>query len=294
VPFVTATPVFTLIPRRNGSHEAWWYALPRRRILASAFKRGVREHPLRFFFPLAFLLSWYPTLLSFVGVHASGINPLGVVAAALVVSGLAGGRPGVTALLRRMIRVRVELRWYLVALLLPACFAFLSLGLNLLFGAHLPAHEQWATWPGIVDHFIIMFLFVGLGEEPGWRGFALPELQKSRSGLESAMLVGVAWALWHIPLMGTEFHWNNVPPFLLSVFAGSVVAAWLFNSAKESVLLCMLFHASVNAVSSGYVFPLFGDADQARLWWIYALVWVAGAAAIAWHSGPALRSGARS
>ena len=139
------------------------------RILSSAFKRGVREHPLRLFFPLAFLLSWYPTLLSFVGVHASGINPLGVLAAAL-----------------------------------------------------------------------------------------------------------------------------NVPAFLLSVFAGGVVAAWLFNSAKESVLLCMLFHASVNAVTSGYVFPLFGDADRSRLWWIYALVWVAGAAVIAWRSGPALSSGARS
>ena len=62
------------------------------------------------------------------------------------------------------------------------------------------------------------------------------------------MLIGVAWALWHLPLMGTEFRWNNVPAFLLSVFAGSVVAAW----------------------------------------------WVAGAAAIAWRSGPALRSGARS
>jgi len=56
----------------------------------------------------------------------------------------------------------------------------------------------------------------------------------------------------------------------------------------------MLFHASVNAVTSGYVFQLFADADQSRLWWIYALVWVAGAAAIAWRSGPALRSSARS
>ena|SRR5712692_3704618 len=64
--------------------------------------------------------------------------------------------------------------------------------------------------------------------------------------------------------------------------------------ARKSVLLCMLFHASVNAVTSGYVFQLFADADQSRLWWIYALVWVAGAAAIAWRSGPALRSSARS
>ena len=66
------------------------------------------------------------------------------------------------------------------------------------------------------------------------------------------------------------------------------------REAHPSVLLCMLFHASVNAVTSGYVFPLFGDADRSRLWWIYALVWVAGAAVIAWRSGPALSSGARS
>ena len=257
--------------------------------MASVFRSVVREHPLRFFFPLTFLLSWYPTLLSYVGVRASGINPLGVLAAALIVSGLAGGRPGVTALLRRMVRVRVGLQWYLVALVLPACFAFLSLALNLLFGARMPGHEQWVKWPEIVDRFIIMFLFVGLGEEPGWRGFALPELQKRRSALESAMLVGVAWALWHLPLMGTEFRWNSVPAFLVSVFAGSVVTAWLFNSAKESVLLCMLLHASVNAVSSGYVFQLFSGADQSRLWRIYALVWVAGAASIAWRTGPALR-----
>ena len=258
--------------------------------MASALRSVVRERPLRFFFPLAFLLSWYPTLLSFVGVRASGINPLGVLAAALIVSGLAAGRPGVTALLRRMVRVRVRLRWYLVALLLPACFAFVSLGLNLLFGARMPGHEQWAKWPEIADHFIVMFLFVGLGEEPGWRGFALPELQKRRSALESAMLVGVAWALWHLPLMGTEFRWNSVPAFLVSVFAGSVVTAWLFNSARESVLLCMLFHASVNAVTSGYVFQLFSGADQSRLWRIHALVWVAGAAAVAWRAGPALRT----
>ena len=63
--------------------------------MASAFRSVVRERPLRFFFPLAFLLSWYPTLLSFVGVRASGINPLGVLAAALIVSSLAGGSPGV-------------------------------------------------------------------------------------------------------------------------------------------------------------------------------------------------------
>src|SRR2546427_12845869 len=166
--------------------------------MGSALRSLVRERPLRFFFPLAFLLSWYPTLFSYVGVRASGINPLGVLAAALIVSGQAGGRPGVTALLRRMVRVRVGLQWYLVALLLPACFAFLSLALNLLFGARMPGHEQWVKWPEIADRFIIMCLFVGLGEEPGWRGVGLAEFEQRTTALEAAMLVGVAWALRHL------------------------------------------------------------------------------------------------
>ncbi len=261
--------------------------------MASAFREIVRGHPLRLFFPLAFLLSWYPTLLSFLGVRASGVNPLGVLMAALIVSGLAGGRAGVAALLRRVVRVQVGIQWYLFALLLPACFAFLALALSLLSGARVPAPEQWSQWPEIVDRFIIMFLFVGLGEEPGWRGFALPEMQKRRSALSSALLLGVAWALWHLPLMGTEFRWDTVPAFVVSVFAGSVVTAWLFNSAKESVLVCMLLHATVNAVASGYVFRLFGEADRLRLWWTYALVWAAGAAAIAWLAGPALKGARR-
>jgi uncharacterized protein len=256
--------------------------------MANFVKAEFADRPLWAFFPLAFLLSWYPWLLSFFGVKASGMNPLGVLAAALIVAGVSGGWPRLKALLLRIVRLRFGWRWYAVALLLPVLFVGLSLAINLAAGAPLPTPEAWARWPEILDRFIFGILFVGLGEEPGWRGFALPELMRRRSALEAALILGVFWALWHLPLFGTEFAWNLVPAFLLSVFAGSVITAWLFNSSGQSVFITMLLHAGINAIGAGYAFRFFSGSDYLRLWWIYTLVWVAGALLVAWRTGPAL------
>jgi CAAX protease family protein len=241
------------------------------------------------FFVLAFALSWYPWLLGMLGVAgASGINPLGVFAAALIVAGVADGWTGVKRLLACIVRWRMGWRWLGAGLGIPVAILAAACALNVAFGAAVPGAAQWSAWPEIVDRFIFTFLFVGLGEEPGWRGFALPALYERRSPRASALLLGAVWATWHIPLMGSEFAWNVVPPFVLSVFAGSVVLAWLFNGSCRSVLLCMLTHATVNSVGAGYAFRLFAGADTLQLWWIYSALWAATAAVIAWRTGPAL------
>jgi membrane protease YdiL (CAAX protease family) len=241
------------------------------------------------FFLLAFALSWYPWLLGLIGVpKASGINPLGVFAAALIVAGLADGWTGIKVLLARIVRWRVGWRWLTTAVFLPVAIVALAVALDVASGAPFPGAAQWARWPDIVDKFIFAFVFVGLGEEPGWRGFGLPALYRRRSPLAASLLLGVVWAIWHAPLMGSEFAWNTVPCFLISVLAGSVVLAWLFNGSRESVLLCMLMHATVNSVGAGYAFHFFAGDDLLRLWWIYALVWAAAAVLIAWRASPAL------
>lgn len=248
-----------------------------------------REKPLHIYFPLAFLLSWYPWLLSLLGVpKASGINPLGPLVAGLILSGLGGGWPAVRGLLARIVRVRVAPQWFAVALLLPALLLAVALAVSIALGAPMPTPAQWQKWPEVLDGFLFTLVFVGLGEEPGWRGYALTQLQRARTPLSAALVLGAIWALWHVPLMGTEFSWPVVPAFLISVFAASVVLAWLYNSARESVLLCMMMHAAVNATGAGYVFRFYSAADLTRLWWVYALVWAAAAALITWRAGPAL------
>src|SRR5215472_10872261 len=142
----------------------------------------IQSRPLWFFFPLAFLLSWYTWYLRAFGVHTSGgMNPLGVLLAGLITSRVCGGWSGTKAWLRRIVRIRVAAVWYLVAVLLPVGVVATALVLNLLFGAHVSPDAQAPTWQAVAGGFLIQLLFVALGEEPGWRGFALVELQKRAS-----------------------------------------------------------------------------------------------------------------
>jgi len=123
-------------------------------------------------------------------------------------------------------------------------------------------------------HFLFIFLFIGLGEEPGWRGFALPQLQTKYSPLIASLILASVWALWHLPLVGNEFPRPIVPAFLLSLFGATFMLMWFFNRTNGGVFLPMLFHATVNTVSAGLIFPLFSGAALIVLWYIYGVIWL--------------------
>jgi len=237
---------------------------------------------LALFFFLAFLLSWYPYLLGKTHLvrTSGGINPLGPAVAALIVAGIFYGWRGIKELLARYLPWRAHWSNYAIAFALPVLLLALAAAINILLGAHRTLSTQASPWPNLLPRFVFVFLFVGLGEETGWRGFSLPELQKSYSPLLASLVIAVFWAAWHIPLMGVEFKGAVIPPFLLSVAAGSVVLAWLFNRAKGGLLPIPVLHATVNSIGAGYIFPLFVAGDNIRLWWIYALLWVITAVAL--------------
>ncbi len=227
------------------------------------------------FFPLAFLFSWYSFVLFHLGVPrvTGGINPLGPAVAALITAGVFDRGRGVKELLGRYLRWRVGWLPFGFALLLPLALSVGAGAINVLLGAHSPHRAQRAAWPQIFPAFVFILLFIGLGEETGWRGYALPQLQCRYSPLVASLALGVIWAIWHIPLMGIEFSWPIVPFFVVSVLAGSVISAWLFNRAKGSLLPLPIFHATVNSVGAGYIFPMFSGSDLTRLWWIYVALW---------------------
>lgn len=258
--------------------------------MGHVLRSAIQSRPLSCFFLLAFLLSWYTWYLRLFGVHTSGgMNPLGVLLAALIMSGICGGWPGIKSWLARLVRVGVAPGWYAVAVLLPVGVAVAALLLNLLCGARLAAPAQAPSWQVLAAGFAIQFMFVALGEEPGWRGFALVELQKRLSPIAATLLLAAVWALWHLPLMGTAVAWNEVPAFVIGVFSGCFALTWIFNSTGGSVFLCMILHACVNTIGPGVIFPLFSGADAVRLWWIYTLLWIAVVAIILWRAGTALR-----
>ncbi|MFL6584445.1 MAG: CPBP family intramembrane glutamic endopeptidase [Chthoniobacterales bacterium] len=247
----------------------------------------ISRHRLVVFFALAYLLSWYPWIIALVRGRSSGPNPLGPLLAALIVSALAGGRKEVKGLLGRLVRARVGSRWYGFIVLLPLFCCLIATAITLLVtGSKLvfPSPEKLREIP---DRFIFILLFIGLGEEPGWRGFALPALQRKHSPILASLILAPLWALWHAPLFGNEFPLPILPAFIVGLFGATLVQTWLFNRTRGSVLLQMLFHATVNTVGAGLIFPLFTGTPLIVLWWIYSGLWLAtGVLLMRFSEGP--------
>jgi hypothetical protein len=153
----------------------------------------------------------------------------------------------VQALLGRMLRWDVGVRWYGFAVGYLAAIKLLAALLHRMLMGAWPA---FGTVPFVLMlGAVLMSTPVQAGEEIGWRGYALPRLA-ARMGLgRASLLLGVVWALWHIPLfyiVGTDTSAQPFPVFLLSVTAVSVAIAWLYVRTGGSLLLVMLMHAAIN------------------------------------------------
>jgi len=231
-----------------------------------------RAIALPLFLILGFALSWYPWVLALLRHATSGPNPLGLFAAALIVSGLAGAWRGVRDLLLAIVRVRVPATRWLAALLIPITIVAAALACAVVFGMDI--RMQPPPWSDLLDRFVFTLLFVALGEEPAWRGFLLPLLQRHLSPIVATLVVAAVWSIWHLPLWGNEFAWPTVPAFLVSLFGGAFVLSWLYNSSRGSVLMPMLMHATLNTVSAGYAFHLIGKSSLPAFWWLYAALWL--------------------
>jgi membrane protease YdiL (CAAX protease family) len=185
---------------------------------------------------------------------------MGPFLAAFVMTGATEGREGVHRLLRRFVLWRVGLRWYLFALLGIPVIAVLSV--VVIPGVLGSFQGLGALSPLSVLGIFVYVLFLGgaLGEEPGWRGFALPRLQSLHGPLLGSLILGPLWALWHLPLFLTP--WNeltafNVVVFVLTTTCLAIMYTWVFNNTKGSVLMAILIHASFNGFVTGILTPLF-------------------------------------
>jgi membrane protease YdiL (CAAX protease family) len=236
----------------------------------------VRRYPLIAFFVLAFALSWWAWPLYYFDLSPNPIIGFGPFLAALIVLALTEGRSGMGGLLRRMVRWRVGLRWYAVALLLPIVVTLTAAVLNVfVLGAERTSSAaELGGLSGFLSMFFLWLLIPGLAgtwEEPGFRGYALPRLQVGRSALLASLILGVLWALWHSPFVVTgEDIW--IDAFLFPI-VWSPVYAWLFNNASGSVLIVMLFHNMNNSFSSGFVGQMFSGADSVNQAWLRLALW---------------------
>jgi membrane protease YdiL (CAAX protease family) len=240
----------------------------------------IKRHALVIFFALAYALSWSISLL-----EPHGILPFGPLLAALIVLPFAAGRAGPKDFLSRIVRWRVGPRWYVLALGLPAALFAAAIGLNVVLGADAP---MWYRMPSLSDlpgTLLFILIAIGLGEEPAWRGFALPRLSVGRSALAGSLMLFVLHAVWHLPLFGLEYDFQNGLQWLMMLLGGTIFSTWMYYRTSGNLLLPVLFHTSVN-VGAKYLFnPLFGGADALRLWWLVAALWLLVGCAILVASG---------
>ena len=222
----------------------------------------IRRHPLFFYFLIAYAITWsggfpYIVLLHHYtpAIWVVVLLTLGPTIASFIMTAATEGQAGVGKLLRRYVRWRVGVSWYLLVMIgIPA----LILLVCLTFPGGVAAVLQGLSHYPIV-YIMIFFLGGPFFEEPGWRGFALPHLQQLFGPLRGSLLLGVFWGFWHLPLFfipgyngaGSGFVGISTAmlTFLIATSAFSVILAWISNNTRGSLLLVMLLHASINTTS---------------------------------------------
>jgi len=122
--------------------------------------------------------------------------------------------------------------------------------------------------------WVFWILNSGIGEETGWRGFALPRLQRNRSALSATLILAVVWVIWHVPFF---FYLPNYmllgaamfPFFAIGIVAGAIILTWLYNSTGGSILMVTLWHGALNFVTASEA----GTGTVAAVVSILIIIW---------------------
>ncbi len=251
-----------------------------------SIRSWVARHELVLFFVLAFLLSWAIWPLMLLNPDSAPLVPFGPLLAALIVTALVGGWRGVAALLGQLGRWRVNPRWYVVALIGPFVLTGLAGAAAVVAGAPSPGFAVYSDWSGIVTSLVATAVIIGIFEEVGWRGFALPRMQRDHSALWAALVLGVIWAVWHLPELISDPSEREPVPYLLAVLAYSVLITWLYNSTRGSLPIVILFHAAINTAAK-FLMPEFEGRYETTAWWSYAALYVLAAVVVVAVAGAA-------
>ncbi|ADI74091.1 Abortive infection protein [Methanohalobium evestigatum Z-7303] len=228
-----------------------------------SIRERVIHHPVVSFFLLAYMISWLGFLPSILDIDESfgGLNLLVAQFGPAIAGGLIIWYTGgpIREWVGSIIHWRVPLKWWIITLVFPI-FVFGATSLGFILLGYEPLLSKLPD-PVLtfIPTLIGLSLLAGLGEEPGWRGFALPRLQEQYGPLNATFLLGILWAFWHIPVFFVDprsSHGITDPIILgglvLLTAVGIVLYTffytWIFNHTG-SVLLMMLLHGGFNTAT---------------------------------------------
>lgn len=266
----------------------------------SKLTKFVSQRPLIAFFILTYAITWilWGTQIAL----ALDIkNPLGSILNALAIFGptLAGiiltfllnGRQGLLDLFARLSPARAGLRWVCITLLIPFLIIIAALLIGIGMGSPTPAKLAISVWllPLLLEAMRIFFVGGPLGEEIGWRGFALPRLlQSQNNAMKASLILGLIWGIWHAPIYAVAGTGQNdilksggaflvlFPAFVIWVMGLAVIFTWLYKNTNGNLLIAILFHTVVNTAAffPSVIGSQFGMATllNAGLTWVVAII----------------------
>src|SRR5215212_8898601 len=254
----------------------------------------VKEHQLITYFVLAYAISWIivaPLIASaqgFIDVPVPFalhyLNDYGPLLAAIITAGTANGTDGLRELFQRMTKWRVGWGWILVAAFSPLAVYAIAVGVVIIgVGDPPPDLSRLGTitylpYLGLAG-WVFWILTAGIGEESGWRGYALPKLQGHMSALSATLIVTLFWVGWHLPRFFyygayMELGFSVLPLATHGFLALAIVLTWLYNSTRGSILMAALFHGGYNfwAASGGAGGLASSTIDALFIIWAVAVV----------------------
>ena len=219
------------------------------------------------FLALTFGLSWVPMSLfmlfadQFTALFGemSSTNPFFLLA--VYAPGLSGifliwrhyGLKGLGSFFRRLFLWRAPVRWWLFLLLGIPVIVYAAAAINGTISDLFPFSPWTMVFPALVQSLLLG----PMGEELGWRGFALPLLQRRFSPFWASLILGVVWAVWHAPaflMSGTPQSAWSFGPFFVGLLAITVILTPLFNASRGSLSIAILYHLNI-------MNPIFPDAQ---------------------------------
>jgi membrane protease YdiL (CAAX protease family) len=179
---------------------------------------------------------------------------------AYVVSAIYHPRQGVSEVMAGMKKPLYVKSWFWFAVLFPFVMVILAYAISVPFqSSSMTASAVIISLEEIAVTYPATFFGGGpLCEEPGWRGYLVPHVQKRWNPLLAGIFTGIIWTVWHFPLHMTPFYGDGLSGFLFRFVYNvplGILFVWLYNRTNGNLLLCMLLHCSIN-VASGLFGPL--------------------------------------
>ncbi len=220
-------------------------------------KTYINKYQISLFFILTFIFSWFPW---YAGI-APEVMTMGPSIAAFILVLIIGGKRGFVDLIRPFGRWRVGWGLWGIAILGPAALYLIGLGVHLLLGGEPPPFIMIREELNLIPLYLVMVVLMPwngpVGEEFGWRGYALPKLQNQYGPLVASLVIGTIWGIWHLPsffaplgvvgALTVALGYGFIFLYTLGTIANAIFMTWLYNKSKASALIAgIIWHAAIN------------------------------------------------